>query len=134
MKKKKVKGRYRDSSHISKKLDRVISTKLVKDYVKKNVRRDNLLDVEDNRRWRPDFLDYRHYLSGMTVSYRDLAENLNLPFETATRMRFENPFKAVVCVRRRRRRQELFRRKLIGKGVGVNKVRRWVEDSFISCK
>lgn len=46
---------------------------------------------------------------------------------------FRDPDRVVVCKRRLKRRQELFRRRKVGKGAKVSKKRRWTDNSKVRC-
>lgn len=89
----------------------------------------------DRRFWRPDLMTGYYLLSGVLA--RNVATDRTKKGRRTDLMRsrlaFEFPFKTVVCVRRKIRREVLFATRGAGRGRRVKPLRRWVEDSFIRC-
>ena len=52
---------------------------------------------------------------------------------TKDRLKFENPLKTIVCIKRRVRREMLFKLRKIGKGTGSFKKRIMSPTSYIKC-
>lgn len=124
-KKSKYRG-HRDNNYISER-STLMSPLFFRDKIK-NVR-------DDKRFYRPDFLTGAILVDGrpaeFTLSERS-RKGKKIPFKT-TIIGFADEKRVKVCIRRRKRREELFRRNLAGKGKRVSRRRIYNEDSYIKC-
>lgn len=125
-KKKSRKRGHRDNGYISERIS-LMSPLFFREKVK-NVR-------DDKRFYRPDFLTGAILVDGRPAEFQISERNKKgkkLPLKSTT-LEFVNERRVKVCVRRRKRREELFRRNKIGKGKRVSKRRLYNEDSYIKC-
>lgn len=124
--KKSKNRRHRDNNYISER-NSLMSPLFFRNNIK-NVR-------ADKRFFRPDFLTGAILVDGRPAEFQ-LAERSKkgklLPHK-ATVLEFVNEKRTLVCIRRKKRREELFRRNKIGKGKRVSKIRLFNEDSYIKC-
>lgn len=94
--------------------------------------RPDLREVEDLREWHP-----RKYEPTIRNIRGTEAEFYRSAYSTDIRRNWENrvidPTDTPVCIRRRRRRQTLFARRKIGKGMPGPKRRRYTEKSKVRC-
>lgn len=107
---------------------------ILRDDERKIRKRSVLSDIEDNRRYRP-FLFSGPMLSDgrrAEISYNDKVQQ-GYNRDRLTPM-FTEPEKTIVCIRRKERREALFRKNKIGKGKKVTPFRKFNENSKIICK
>lgn len=88
--------------------------------------------LEDKRRFRFDKDPTPFTLDNRRARYLR-KQNSKLPERYDWRIRFANPKKTLVCIRRKARREALFSLHRIGKGKSVKKIRKFTEESKISC-
>lgn len=93
-----------------------------------------LIDVEDRRRYHPDRRFRRLRQVNAVVGGNVIVGRSNRSNVVPSGLRFENPRKLIVCVRRNRRREILHALGRTGRGSRFNKRRRRNELSSISCK
>lgn len=89
--------------------------------------------LDDRRRWRPDRgiplrVDGRFATYTLRKPKRSTKRDL-----TIHRIGFYDPKRVMVCKRRKKRREELFKRGKIGKGRSVSRFRRMSEFSDVRC-
>lgn len=75
----------------------------------------------------------RRITSGNIVTYQVKKPKYKSKTSINDRVAFKSPRRTVVCIRRRARREVLFSKRKIGKGVKVSKLRRYTPDSKIKC-
>lgn len=89
---------------------------------------------QDLRRFRPEIDSYKK-LDGRPVEYEvHRGPTDRSKYYPDYRIAFTDHKKVVVCARRKRRREHLFKEGKIGKGKKVSKIRRMRDDSKIVCK
>lgn len=93
--------------------------------------------LDDKRRFTQRDVDTFLHLDGRAAKIKTGETRQNVPFQTLPaweRPAFENSRTVLVCIRRSRRRQELFRGGYAGKNKRIFGKRRWRPDSEIVCK
>jgi len=95
---------------------------------KRNTR--NLV-VDDKRYFRPLMGDIA--LKDDGTSSRIIVSPKQKKRQTKSKLEFASPRRTVVCHRRKRRREQLFKMKIIGRGKGGPKIRRRDRDSDVGC-
>lgn len=92
------------------------------------------LQQSDLRHWRPETDQSLRLLSGRRVSYHQVPARK--PFskpKLTDRIGFTDPYNTPVCIRRKKRRETLFKLRKIGKGKSGPKKRRMSRTSNIRC-
>lgn len=91
----------------------------------------------DRRYYRPE-TDNRYLTERGNTAVTALAprtvENTRYRHPLANRIKFVSPERVSVCIRRKQRREVLFKSRSVGKGKTVTPIRRLTEDSKISCR
>lgn len=96
--------------------------------------RRDLREVEDHRRWRPHVQEYLRIIDGRPVGYAlDKAKFNAYKGLGFTKLAFKEPFRTIICIRRKQRRIAMFARGQIGKGIAVKGLRRFTKNSEVKC-
>lgn len=128
---KKQSGIQRDNDYISR------SDRLLDSILHFRERRDNGSLPDDNRRFNPARMHYLSKTDG-TPARISVAPSTKkgTPYRhpNSNRLMFLDARRVTVCVRRKQRRESLFKNRKIGSGKSIKSVRRLTPDSEIRCK
>ena len=91
--------------------------------------------VEDLRRWNPERALHLKTVFGTITGYQLSKPKTTLKQRDRTkdRIQFKNPLRTIVCLRRKIRREILFRQRKIGMGVSLKVMRIMSPTSNIKC-
>lgn len=130
---KKKRRRSQRGAHYTPRSDLLRSPLYPKIYQRRAIKRQKL--QEDLRVWRPRIDRDARRLDGKKVSYtlRDPKRKPYLSAGINARIGFKDPIKVETCIKRKRRRETLFKLRKIGKGKGVSKKRTFNRFSNVRC-
>ena len=91
--------------------------------------------IQDNRTFDPQLRKNRR-LDGTLATHTltDQKGSYQGRNQTKAKLSFTDPKRTITCIRRRRRREALFSRRKVGKGIRVSKIRRTTPESQIKCR
>lgn len=131
-KKNEITPRQRDISIISQRKE--LLSGLLRDDLKRDVSRETKRRrIYDDRRYYKPELHYEYRKLDGTVAY---VVTQSIPERKAifkARLKFADPRRTIVCLRRKRRRELLFSLGKAGKGKRVSDIRKYRDESNIKC-
>lgn len=131
---KKGSRRFQRGYQYNTRLDKLLKSPYLRNIFAEKPLHKRIKLKEDLREWRPKLQDLRK-LDGTPVEYR-LSRYRKKPYRRLgleAKLAFDEPLKVNVCVKRKRRRETLFKLRRIGKGKGVSKKRIMKPESKVRC-
>jgi len=138
-KRKKTKSKYqkpvqRKASDFSNRylvLERPIAFKTINRHKKSEIKHKKIIITDDRRFYLPLVADRALLTDGRPSKI--IVKPTGGHLQTKEPLRFEDPRRTIVCIRRKQRRKSLFALSKVGKGKGGPKHRKLTRDSKVRC-